>query len=302
MALNKSNSSRLVLGTAQLGMAYGIANKTGRPDLQTAEQIIQTAWQNGIHEFDTAQGYGQSEEVLGHCLSELGITEDTQVITKFDPNLDHLNGEELSITVDESLVRLRISRLAGALLHREEYLDLWEKGLGEILIGFVKDGRVDRIGVSVYSPEKATQALKTEGISMVQLPSNLLDRRFERAGVFKLAEEEGKQIYVRSVFLQGLLLMESGHTPVNIPLAGEMLKSLEAFSQETGLSKADVALGYAKQAYPKAKIIIGVETPEQLKDNLESWQNAIPLGFVERTQEEFVCVDERILNPALWPN
>lgn len=66
-------NNRLVLGTAQLGMSYGIANKTGLPDLATATAIVQTAWESGICEFDTAQAYGKSEQVLSQALSELGV-------------------------------------------------------------------------------------------------------------------------------------------------------------------------------------------------------------------------------------
>jgi len=203
-----AHSKRLVLGTAQLGMKYGIANRTGQPDLKTAEQIIQTVWKNGICEFDTAQAYENSEEVLGHCLSELRITQDALVISKFHPCLDYLNWKQLSIALDKSLSRLHISRLAGIMLHKEEHLKLWEKGLKEIMFTFVKDGRVDRLGVSVYSPKKALEALQTDGIEMVQIPTNILDSRFRDAGVFDLAEQKGKEVYVRSIFLQGLLLMK----------------------------------------------------------------------------------------------
>ena len=61
----KSNQpNRLVLGTAQLGMDYCIANTTGQPVYDTAKTIVQEAWESGICEFDTAQAYGQSEQVL----------------------------------------------------------------------------------------------------------------------------------------------------------------------------------------------------------------------------------------------
>jgi len=55
--------SHLVLGTAQLGLPYGIANQTGQPDQVVATAIIREAWNQGIREFDTAQGYGDSEQV-----------------------------------------------------------------------------------------------------------------------------------------------------------------------------------------------------------------------------------------------
>ncbi|MCK4820652.1 aldo/keto reductase [bacterium] len=292
--------SRLVLGTAQLGMNYGVANRTGQPDFKTAESIIKMAWKSGIHEFDTAQGYGESERVLGKALHSLGISSNANVVTKLHPDLDHLNQDDLDQALEKSLSGLKISKLYGIMLHRERFLGLWDKGLGEILNGFVRSGLVEHLGVSVYSPAKAIEALKTVGISIVQFPTNLLDHRFDKAGVFRLAEDNGKQIYVRSVFLQGLLLVNSDNLPANMQFAFEVLKMLEVLSQETGLSKQDLALGYVKQAFPKAKIVFGVETLGQLNDNLKSWKSALPVDIIEYAQEEFKYVEERVLNPTLW--
>lgn len=296
------NANRLVLGTAQLGMPYGIANATGQPDFRTAQEIVKTAWENGICEFDTAQRYGKSEEVLGRSLSKLEITQDALVLSKFDPGLDHLNREELSIALDESLARLHISRLAGIMLHREEHLDLWEKGLGEILISFVKDGRADRIGISVYSPQKALQALRTNGVDVVQFPTNLLDRKFVDAGIFDLAERMGKQLYIRSIFLQGLLLIEPQGLSTRMQFAQPVLEKLVSLAKEFGMTRQELALAYVKKQFPKAKIIFGAELVDQIEHNVDCWNSNVSQTFVKRLHQDFRRVDEKILNPVLWQN
>lgn len=299
---NSNQTSRLVLGTAQLGMTYGIANKSGRPDSGLAKKIVQTAWEGGIKIYDSAQGYCESENVLGNALHSLGFSSDARVITKLDPSLDHLDRTGLEQVVRKSLTRLNVPILHGLMLHKEEYLELWKKGLGGILQGFIEKGLTEYIGVSVYSPDKAILALETGGIDMIQIPSNILDRRFEKAGVFELAENNGKQIYVRSVFLQGLLFMDSERVPPKMQFTVKVLKKLGDLSEETGLSKQELALAYVRQAYPQTKVVLGVETPEQISGNLKSWETTLPVEFVERVQEEFGYVEERILNPALWPN
>ena len=115
-----SSQRRLVLGTAQLGLPYGIANQTGQPDQNIATAIIHEAWKNGIREFDTAQAYGNSEQALGKALGELGISSEAKIITKLHPNLDHLDASVLSNTLNQSLERLGVSSLFGIMLHREE--------------------------------------------------------------------------------------------------------------------------------------------------------------------------------------
>lgn len=290
----------LVLGTAQLGIHYGIANKTGQPDQTMATAIVQEAWENGIREFDTAQGYGTSEEVLGKALKELGLTNDVRVISKFNPNLDHLNYSAMSKAVDESLRRLRVPYLYCIMLHREKMLSLWDNGLEEILHDILASGRVKHAGVSVYSPEKALQALNTEGVDMVQLPTNILDRRFENAGVFQFADKNKKKIYIRSVFLQGLILMDVKEIPEKMVFARTVIEKLESLSMDLGLTRQELTLGYLKSEMPNAMVIFGADTPDHVRENRLCWEKVPPPSLASRVKNIFNDVDERILNPVLW--
>jgi len=305
MKLNESNklnqTSCLVLGTAQLGMDYGIANATGQPVYDTARSIVQEAWESGIQEFDTAQAYGQSEQVLGQVFKDLGIADEARVITKFAPDVDHSDMAALNNALEISMNNLGVESLYGLMLHREDMLDLWEKGLGENFMGIAGSGRVKHMGVSMYSPERAVQALNTEGISMVQLPTNVIDRRFKKASVFQLADDVGKTIYIRSIFLQGLLLMPPDALTEHMRFASPVLKRLNSLAQDVGLNIKELCAGYVKHAFPNAKIIIGAETLAQVKENLKCWNLVWTDGLVQRIQAEFKDIDETILNPSLWP-
>lgn len=292
--------SNLVLGTAQLGMHYGIANKSGKPDADAAREIICTAWDGGIREFDTAQAYGESERILGEVIRSLKMGDDIKIITKLNPGIDYMNRTEVERAVAESICRLGVSRLYGLMLHREACLDLLDKGLMKNLQGIIASGMTLRIGISVYSPEKALVGLKTEGIDFVQLPSNILDRRFEKAGVFGLAEKLHKDIYVRSVFLQGLIFLKSNELPNHLHFAESVIRKLEVFLAKNDYLIKPLSLGYVKQAFPKAKVLIGIETPEQVEENIQIWSGDQPEDVVTRVRCAFPDVDERILNPSLW--
>ncbi len=299
-----NSSCPLVLGTAQFGSNYGIANtdKTGRPDQITVNAIVQEAWENGIQEFDTAQGYGKSEEALGEALSELGVSAEAIIISKFDPALDYLDRSALSNALGESLSRLGIPSLYGMMLHREELLSIWDNGLSKILHDFALSGRVKYIGISVYSPDKAIQALNTEGIDMVQLPTNILDRRFETAGVFRLAGKKRKKIYIRSVFLQGLIFIDAEEISEEMSFARPILERLKCLSEELDLTRQEIALGYIRSAIPNSRVIFGVDTVEQVKENLLCWNKNPSPHMVSQVRKLFGCIDEKILNPTLWPN
>lgn len=296
------DNSRLVLGTAQLGMKYGIANTNGQPSGPTAEAIIREAWDGGIREFDTASSYGESERVLGACLRSLRIAGKAKIITKISPHVDHLSKGALSSALGHSLQALGVESLYGLLLHSERLLDVWNIGLYDVLHEMVDRGLVERLGVSVYSTERAFQALAATGIDIIQVPSNLLDRRFELAGIFEAAEAKKKQIYVRSVYLQGLLVMTTEKCPAPMHFAVPILDKLKIISEQLGLSQQVLALGFVKVAYPKAKVLFGAETQQQVKENIVHWQENLPPELIEYLRREFSNVPETIVNPSLWPH
>ncbi len=202
--------------------------------------------------------------------------------------------------LEESLDFLNVSKISCLMLHREEMLDFWTKGLADILKNFTFSGRVEKIGVSVYTPEKALEALNIKGIDAVQVPANILDRRFEKAGVFKIAIQKNKQIFIRSVFLQGLILMNQEQLSDDMKFAQKTLEQLNGLVKEFSVDRNHLALGYVKNKYPEAKIIFGAETPIQIKENFDIWQKSISVDLVNRIESIFRNVDEKILNPVLW--
>lgn len=296
----RKTASRLVLGTAQLGMAYGIANNTGQPDFETAVSIVKTAWEYGIREFDTAQAYGDSETVLGRALSSLGISPEAKIITKLDPKLEPHQGQNIKRAIKRSLERLQIPSLYGLMLHREEWLDNLNNGLEKTLRALVLDGTVQHLGVSLYTPARAVQALESDLFDMIQVPANILDRRFADAGVFILANEKGKQTYIRSVFLQGLLLMKPEDLPSNMAFVKPILAKIDNLCAQYKYIRQKIALLYIKGKYPQARIIFGAETPTQLEQNLNIWKDNFTSIFEINEFDSLSIEDERIINPSLW--
>lgn len=281
-------------------MNYGVANKTGQPGYETAKSIVQEAWENGLREFDTAQAYGQSEKILGQIIKDLNITDEARIITKLSPDTDQLDVSALNKAVKISMDNLGVESIYGMMLHREDMLDFWGKGLGKNLMEIVDSGRVKHIGVSVYSPGKAIQALNTKSISMVQLPTNILDRRFERAGVFDFAKKAGKTIYIRSIFLQGLLLLGKKELTPNILMASPVLETMNKLCDELLLSQREIAIGYIKKATQTAKIVFGAEKPGQVKENIQSFMKNYDESLVDKVRDNFTDIDPKILNPSLW--
>ena len=296
----KVDMSRLVLGTAQLGMSYGIANLAGQPDQKLADEIVAASWQSGGREFDTAQAYGESETVLGKSLRNLGLSNKGRIISKPHPELDLLQPGSMEKAIRKSLDNLGIEKFYGYMLHKEDFLPSWDKGIGEQAAKIRKQGFTEKIGISVYSPEMAVRAVETDGIDLIQLPSNLFDRRFEESGAFEKAQERGKTIYVRSVFLQGLMFMDYANLPEHMKFAAPYIEKLSVLVKESGLSIQELALGYAAKAYPQAKILVGAELPQQMNENIKSFSCDFPEELAKEVKTIFNNIPERLVNPVLW--
>jgi len=292
--------SRLVLGTAQLGMPYGITNKRGKPDFSTALSIVQTAWESGISEFDTAQAYGDSEHILGRIFTELGIVQKARVTSKLQSIQTYGEGKPLYQFVEESLERLKVSKLECLLLHREDMLDRLDDDLRESLLTLLQRDYVRYLGVSVYSPNRAKLALECNLFHVIQVPASILDRRFDRAGVFEIAYERNCSIYIRSVFLQGLALMNAEDVSEKMASVKPVLAILDCFALRYQLNRQALAMLYIRDRFPRTKVIFGAELPEQVLQNTRCWQLKAPEDFLTELDNAFPVLDESILNPVMW--
>lgn len=299
--MESKNNSPLVLGTAQLGHPYGIANKAGQPNQQTVNEIIKAAWEGGIRQFDTAQNYGVSETVLGNALKLLGYSTEAQVISKFDTDLNHLDHKTMNKALDQSINLLHVPSMFGMMLHHENTLKLWDKGLVYIVKEFIRAGKIKYFGVSVYSTPRAIDALNIEEIDFIQVPANILDRRFEKAGIFDLAQEKKKMIYIRSIFLQGLIFIDPDDIPKKMKFVRPVIRSVQMLAEQFGMNRDELALGYIKQKIPWAKVIVGAETPVQIRNNIASWERPIHPDLVNCVENKFCQVNKLVTRPEFWP-
>ena len=293
----------LVLGTAQLGMDYGIANREGRPSMAQALDMVRTAWEGGIRCFDTARAYGESEEALGACFRNLGILtgqDPVAVISKLSPSVELSDMDQVLGELEGTLARLRLSRLRALMLHRESQLEQSEGRIARIAARLKKEDKITHFGVSVYSPEMAIKALKMDEIDVVQLPFNVFDQRAHDQGVFRVAGEMGKTVFIRSVYLQGLLLMAPERVAGEMAFSRGPLKRFRDACRDSEISPKALALAFVAQKAPDAMIVVGSETADQVKENVTLYGNAIKtdlpdLGFLSSH-------DQKLINPSLWPH
>lgn len=284
---------KLALGTVQFGMPYGVANKTGQVALNEARDILKLASENGIDMLDTAIAYGNSEQRLG----EIGI-QGWQVVSKLPavPKECENIAQWAWQSVEKSLKNLRVDSLHGLLLHRPQQLLEKEGGrLYDALALLKQQGKVSKIGVSIYAPSELDAIFSSYQIDLVQGPFNLLDRRMIETGWLARLASEGTEFHARSLFLQGLLLMDKRDRPAKFQRWDAIWTIWHDWLKESRLSPVQACLRYVLEFTEINRVIVGVDSQAQLREIVAAIEGRCP-----PLPADFECGDLDLINPAHW--
>ena len=265
--------ARLALGTAQFGLAYGLAHP-GQPIARTeVREILDFAWRSGIDMLDTAADYGEAETII--AVERPPLARFT-VVSKAPPlRLEAIADRDVDrvvARVHESARRLAVERLDALLVHHApDLLVPGSERLHDALMRLKSDGLVRRIGVSVYDPETLRSVLARFAIDVVQLPLNVLDQRFLQDGTLGLLADRKIEVHARSVFLQGVLVMDPDRVPSRFDPIRAHLSRYHAAASDAGLSPAAAALGFARSCPHVDRIVVGVDSLADLRDDVRAF-------------------------------
>jgi spore coat polysaccharide biosynthesis protein SpsF len=305
-------AGEMSLGTAQLGMAYGIANRTGRPDQATAADIIATARMCGVTHFDTARMYGDSERILGEALAAPStVLAPATVVTKLPPvpRVDrltaHTTRDWVKQTVEKSTNELRRSTLDVLLLHRWQDRE-WECGSAwRALCELRSEGIIGALGASVQNTDEALAALLDPDVRHLQLPVNMLDWRWRLPGFLQArAARSDVAVHARSCLLQGILAMTPESWPaVDGMSATAVSERLDDLARDCGRSSVtDLAFAYVRSLAWVDTLVVGAERADQVISNVELFRRPpLTVDQANKVADSLPKVPETFLNPALWP-
>ena len=286
---------KIGLGTVQFGADYGIANANGKVEQEEVFRILEYAGLHEIDFLDTAYSYGESEKVLGEFIQRNNFL--FNIISKI-PSLDQGFSGKIEEILLKSLNCLKVKNIYGYLIHKfEDYVsqkDLWEQ-----MKDLKAKGTVKRIGFSLYSLEEL-EMLFSQNVQfdILQVPFSLFDRRF--SVYFKKLKAMGVEIHVRSVFLQGLAFLNPEDLPVNLRNAKEYILRLRRIAFESKSSISSICLNFALLNPYVDKVIIGIDSLDQLKSNIEDIKSIKKVERILNMLDDLEIKDEEIILPYKW--
>ncbi|MGA2418074.1 MAG: aldo/keto reductase [Candidatus Staskawiczbacteria bacterium] len=295
---------KLVLGTVQFGLDYGINNLNGKPVKEKSLEMLDFAYRNGIKIFDTAFNYGDAEEILGEFLQNHNFDKEIKIITKLKANIiSELSGgvayDIVFANLKESLKRLKRDYVEGYLFHTPAYIK--DNTLVNSLRKLKGLGLVKNIGVSVYEEEDATYAAKLNEVDYIQVPYSIFDQRLDKTDFFQIAKKNGKTVFARSTFLQGLFFMPEEKIPLHLENAKGYLRDLDKIINKYNLSRQQTALLFSLKNKNIDYVVFGVDNIEQLKEDIDIAQQNIDCEeCIEELKNKFINIEKNIIFPSLW--
>jgi hypothetical protein len=284
---------RLALGTVQFGTSYGVANAGGQVHVDEVRRILGYARDNGIDMLDTAIAYGDSESRLG----SIGVAS-WRVVSKLPALPAECADVEdwVRASVRGSLSRLGVSRLYALLLHRpEQLLAAGGEALYRALQALKSEGLVGRVGISIYEPAELDAIVAKFPVDIVQAPFNILDRRLVESGWLARLKGEGAELHVRSVFLQGLLLMSADQRPRKFERWQSLWDGWHTWLEQAELTPLQACMRYVMGFSEIDAAVVGVDSLTQLVQIVQSGDGELPA-----VPANLGCADADLLNPARW--
>lgn len=279
---------RVVLGTVQLGLAYGRHASGGVPDRSHCFRILDAAWDRGIRSFDTAEAYGEAAYRLSEWIQSRRLAGSCHVVTKVPA---------ACVGEVDAVARAvqKFSDVASCTLMTHGAVD------AAAFSGFqnAADAAGALPGASVYEASEVI-AMAGFGARRIQAPINVFDTRQRDA-----AHRCGVPMDGRSVFLQGVLLEHPECAEARAPGTGRMARAVERAASATGIPRAAALLAWAIHALgPNDRVVVGVDRPEELEAIAlaVSLEASSTQAFIEALEEDAGAsnLDRAALDPRTW--
>jgi len=269
---------KLVLGSAQIGMNYGLFNSK-KINIKEFRRIEKLVLKSKINFIDTASSYQSSETIIGNSrLKKLNII--TKIALPKNKNIDI---EEWAFKkISESLKKLKVNSLYGLLVH--DYKDLLgKKGKSYLSCLQVLKKRkiIKNIGISIYSPKELPKIWKFWKPDLIQVPLNPFDNRILDSGWINNLIKFKVKIFARSIFLQGLLI--NNHETLKIGKTYKyLLDKFKHWCHINNISNLEACIHFVKQFKKINYLVVGFNNYDHLKEIIDVFkkkQIIIPKNF-----------------------
>jgi aryl-alcohol dehydrogenase-like predicted oxidoreductase len=287
--------NKIILGSANFDQTYGI--KKNFMKKSEVKKLFNLALKYKIKTIDTSPLYNKSEKIIG--LLNNNRFKVISKIPKLPKNIRKKNIKKwLKHNVMISLKNLKIKNFECLLLHNAN--SLLNKNGNEIYKSIKNmkiDGFTNKIGISIYDFNILGKILKKFEFDLIQAPLNIFDQRLVKTGWLKRLKKKKIKIHIRSIFLQGILLLKHNQLPKKLKQLNKSWIIWENWLKKNKFSPLQACLSFAFNQTQLDGIIVGCDNRNQLNQILK----------IKKIKNNFLTPNlniknRRLIDPREWIN
>lgn len=293
---------KLILGTAQLGMKYGVNNLRGQLTHKESFKLLDCAFNLGIDTIDTASAYGEAENIIGEYIRN--TNNHIKVCTKLIHNIYGYDKiDKIEKEIDRSLTNLNVDYIDHYFVHDIKDI-INNKDLISILSEF-KGKKINKIGISLYDKEDLEYVLENYGdsIDTVQIPYNVLNKNSVDEEMKINLRSKNIEVFARSIYVQGLIFCSKNKLDLIHKNAYKYIEKLKRISIKYDMTLEELSFQYVNSNDFIKSIIIGCEDEKQIIRNVSMLHNKkifLSNEDIEDIDSEFINIEKEIVDPRLW--
>jgi len=260
--------NKIILGSANFEQIYGA--KKNYINKSEIKKLLNLASRNKVKTIDTSSLYNRSEKIIGQLNNNR-----FKIISKIPKKPKNIKKKNIKKWLKQiamiSLKNLKIKKFECLLLHSAN--SLLNKNADEIyksIKNMKTNGLTNKIGISIYDFNTLDKILKKFKFDLIQAPLNILDQRLIETGFLEKLKKRKIEVHVRSIFLQGVLLLKHGQLPKKLKKLTNYWIIWEKWLKKNKLNSLQVCLSFVRDQHKLDGIVVGCNNKNQLNQILKS--------------------------------
>lgn len=280
------------LGLASGQFAFDRAPVRGRTVQAEVRDILDIAAKAGVRLLDVAGRSVQAERELGALLLSPDSFRVCISTIRPDRGPDIVEAEaraclaRLGVAQADCILVPSVAELLGP-----HGVALWDR-----LKALRDEGLTRKIGVSVFASDDPLGIARRFRPDVVQAPASLLDQRLINDGTLAAIAGLGMEVHLRSIFLNGLLLLPPDRAPSHLRAAAARISRARRMIAEGRSDPLQAALGFALSRPEASAVLVGAASAAEFNAIVAAAASPPP----DLDWDDMAIDDPEALDPGAW--
>jgi aryl-alcohol dehydrogenase-like predicted oxidoreductase len=278
---------KIIIGTANFTQKYGADPK--KISHKEIKKILNLAKENGIYKIDTAEAYLKNKGVFKN------VEKKFKFLSKITPDPRWVSLEFCQTQLENHFKVFNKNKVETLFFHNMKIL-FTKNGLKifKNLELLKKKKYFQKIGLSIYDTNCLDFITTNYNFDVVQCPYNILDKRILTSGWFDKLKDQGIEIHIRSVFLQGLLVNKLVYKKKHFNKWKNLFFEWFQYLENNNISPIDYCLNNL-MSYDFDQIIIGINSYNNLNEIINFKEIKKNIKLID-----FKLSDTKLIDPRKW--